>query len=115
MRQITPAEGQREADRPLYVGLHRGVWPLPPGEQPPQAAHAATEVDEAAQPSTAPRVPRIVRWNEAPNYPHFGEEDGQPRRQRMPEGGLLALMLAVALVLSIPAILHLLAMLGWLP
>ena len=31
MQQITPESGQRIDDRPLYVGLHRGTWPLYPG------------------------------------------------------------------------------------
>lgn len=94
MHQIDPTAAQRvdrrEDERGLYIGLHRGVWPLYSGE----AAHAATEVDEATQPQ------RIVRWNEGPNYPHFGEEDGQPRRQRVPEGGAIAIGLLIVAAAS---------------
>lgn len=84
-----------EDERDLYIGLHRGVWPLYPGE----AAHVATDVDEA---NTAPRIPR---WNESPDYPR-GTSPGWT--------ALGLLLLSISGVLSISALVHLAGWLGWL-
>lgn len=85
MREISPADAQRIDDR---IQVHNAT------EAKFVNCYIANYVEEASQPV------RIVRWNEAPNYPHFGEEDGQPRRQRVPEGGAIAIGLLIVAAAS---------------
>ena len=98
MHQIDPTAAQRvdrrEDERDLYIGLHRGI-----AAGPGEAAHAATDVDEA---NTAPRIPR---WNESPDYPR-GTSPGWT--------ALGLLLLSISGVLSISALVHLAGWLGWL-
>lgn len=111
MKQITPEEGQRVDRRALCAPLreHRDtiltvfgdtktefvdcyiIGRVDTGGMAP--AECVTEI--GSEPS------KIARWNEAPDYPHFGEEDGQPRRQRVPEGGAIAIGLLIAVAAAL--------------
>ena len=92
MHELNPTDAQRVDDRNLYAPLrtaaeaqqqtlHRGVWPL----------HSACNRN-------------CVQGRMCDCVPAVEIEDGAPRKQRVPEGGAVALLLSAAIVAALAAL-----------